>query len=108
MSRYRITVNSTGNGNPEFDPDEKLRNGMDVDGFMLLTFRNGEPHGQILMGVSVYELARGLAIGNTEADSAIRQATVIAEGLRKAEEIEKQDRRDRHARRLADMLTAKE
>lgn len=108
MSRYRITVNSNGNGNPEFDPDEKMQKGLDVDGFLLMTFRGGDPHGVFLMGVTTLEIARSIAGDKSEAGSVIHQATAIAEGLRKVEEIEKKDRMDRHARRLADMLTAKE
>ena len=104
MNKYRITVNSNGNSNPEFDPDEKMQKGLDVDGFLLMTFRGGDPHGVFLMGVTTLEIARSIAGDKSEAGSVIHQATAIAEGLRKAEEIKKQDDKNRTARELAEML----
>lgn len=104
MNKYRITVNSTGNSNPEFDPGEKMQKGLDVDGFLLMTFRGGDPHGVFMMGVTTLEIARLIAGDKSEAGSVIHQATAIAEGLRKADEIKKQDDKNRTARELAEML----
>ena len=108
MSKYIISVNSAGNSNPEFDPDERMQKGLDADGFVLMTFRNGDPHGVILMGVTVLEIARLMAADKSEAGSVIRQAIAIAEGLNKAEEIKKQDDKNKVARELADMLRMRE
>ena len=106
MSEYRITIRGTGNNNPEYDPDEMLKRGMEVDGFLLLTFKGGDPHSTSMMGCTTLEIARLIAGDKTEAGSTIRQAIAIAEGLMKAEEIYRKDNSNRMAKELADMLRA--
>ena len=106
MSKYKITIEGTRNNNPEYDPDESLKRGMDVDGFLLLTFKNGNPHSTSLMGCTTLEIARLFAGDKSEAGSVIRQAMAIAEGILKAEEIKKTEDRNTMARSLAEMLRA--
>ena len=106
MSKYKITIEGTGNNNPEYDPDEVLKRGMDVDGFLLLTFKDGNLHSTSLMGCSTLEIARLFASDKSEAGSVIRQAMAIAEGILKAEEIKKTEDRNTMARSLAEMLRA--
>lgn len=106
MSKYKITIEGTRNNNPEYDPDEVLKRGMDVDGFLLLTFKDGDPHSTSLMGCTTLEIARSIAGDKSEAGSIIRQAFAIAEGIMKAEEIHKRENSNRMAKELADMLRA--
>ena len=106
MGKYIITaqLNPMGDGNPDFAPDEKLMNGIQADGFMLLTFADGKPRAKIVMGCSTLELATALAYGEDESDGAILQAIAIAEGLKKADAIRKEYDRNRTARTLVDLL----
>ena len=107
MEKYKITIRSNGDINPEFDLDEALKAGMDVDGFLLLTFKNGDPYATSLMGCTTFEIARAIASDMSEGGSAIRQAAAIAEGLQKAKEIYKKDNMNSVAKELAEMLRAK-
>lgn len=105
MSRYIIRVNETC-GNPEFAPDEKLQNGIDSDGLLLLTMKNGKPQSQVIQGMSTMDLALLLSEEETEAGSTIGQAIAIAEGLKKARKIERESRAHRTATEIAEMLRA--
>lgn len=107
MEKYKITIRSNGDINPEFDLDEALKAGLDVDGFLLLTFKNGEPYAASLMSCTTLEIARAIAGDMSEGGSAIRQAAAIAEGLQKAREIYKKDNMNRAAKEMAEMLRAK-
>ena len=107
MEKYKITIRSNGDINPEFDLDEALKAGMDVDGFLLLAFKNGAPYATCLMDCSTLEIAEVIAGDNSEGSSVIRQAAAIAEGLQKAKEIYKKDNMNSVAKELAEMLRAK-
>ena len=107
MEKYKITIRNNGDINPEFDLDKDLKAGIDVDGFLLLTFRNGEPYATSLMSCTTFEVARAIADDMSEGGSAIRQAAAIAEGLQKAKEIYKKDNMNSAAKALAEMLRAK-
>lgn len=107
MNKYIVQVKMDPNGdcNPEFGPEKKLEEGLPADGYVLLTYRDGRPSATLICGVSIMEIAHMIAGDNTEAGSAIRQAIAIAEGLRKAKEIEKSDSAKRTARNIADLLS---
>ena len=97
MYRYTIKVEAGEGCNKEFGPDEELREGVNVDGFVLLGLRNGKPGVVVLYGVTTYELATMIGADTSEGGSVIRQAAAIAEGIRKAKEIKQADDRDRTA-----------
>ena len=108
MSMYKITIEGAKDNKPEFNPDEELANGTDADGFLLVTFRNGEPYAMSVCHITVMQLASMIAErGRDEASSIIRQAVAISEGLKKAEEIREEDDRRRAAKNLADLLRMK-
>ena len=100
MYRYTIKVEAGEGCNQEFVPDEELREGVNVDGFVLLGLRNGQPGVVVLYGVTTYELATMIGADTSEGGSVIRQAAAIAEGIRKAKEIKQADDRDRNAGEL--------
>ena len=100
MYKYTIKVEAGEGCNQEFVPDEELREGVNVDGFVLLGLRNGQPGVVVLYGVTTYELATMIGADTSEGGSVIRQAAAIAEGIRKAKEIKQADDRDRNAGEL--------
>ena len=55
-----------------------------------MTMKDGRPGAVVLMGITTLDLARMLAGGSDDGSSVIRQAIVIADGLRKAAEIERE------------------
>ena len=80
---YIIRVESC---NPEFETDSQLREGIHVDGFLLLATRDGNPAVECMNGMSIMELAKFFCTNN-EACTALQQAAAIGEGMRKAEKI---------------------
>ena len=72
-----------------------------------MTMRDGRPGAVVIMGVTMLDLARLLADGSSDGGSTIHQAIAIADGLRKAVEIDKEYTKTKHAREIADMLMAR-
>ncbi len=72
-----------------------------------MTMKDGQPAAVVLMGITTLDLARMLAGGSDDGRSVIQQAIAIADGLRKAAEIDKEHTKMKHAREIADMLMAK-
>ena len=66
-----------------------------------------QPGAVVIMGVTTLDLARMLADGSSDGGSTIHQAIAIADGLRKAAEIDKEYTKTKHAREIADMLMAR-
>lgn len=81
--KYTIRVESH---NPEFDVSEWLGEGIQADGFLLLTTKDGDPAAECMNGMSVMELAKFFCTNN-EVCSILQQAAAIGEGMRKAEKI---------------------
>ncbi len=81
--KYTIRVESH---NPEFDVGEQLREGIQADGFLLLTTWDGHPAAQCMNGMSIIELSKFFTLNN-EVCSMVQQAAAIGEGMRKAEKI---------------------
>ena len=94
-------------GNPEFGPDEKLVSGLECDGYLVMTAKNGKCSAKTCAGVTVMELACMLADDSDELGSLIRQAIVIAEGLRKASDIHREYEKNKAAQKLAAMFNIK-
>ena len=106
MSKYIIKAeqNTAGGGNPEYAPDRKLINGIEADGFLLMTMKDDRRDAVVIHDITTMELARMLAGDDSKAASVVRQAMAISEGLLKAEEIKKKDDKDAMARNMAEML----
>ena len=104
MSRYIIKaeLNPHG-GNPEYAPDKELQDGIEADGFALLTFKDDNPHCIVVHGVTTLDLAKMFANGK-ESTSIIWQAIAIAEGLNKAAEIAESSEKRNMAKMFAEIL----
>lgn len=110
MSKYIIKaqVSPTGECNPEFAPDKKVTDGIQADGFLIMTMKDDRPNNVTMYGLSTLDLARILASNRGEGDSVIWEAIAIAEGLIKAKEIHMESEKKRMARELAEMLKCKQ
>ena len=104
MNRYIVKV-ELAEGNPEYAPDEKLANGRECEGFLLLTLKDGKPDVCMIQNLTIIELSMLLTCGtDSDAASSIREASVIAEGMRKANEIRREYEKSRKARDFASFL----
>lgn len=99
--RYRIIVESE---NPEFQ-DEDL-NGMEADGFLLLTMKDGKPDVVVLHGMSINDLSEFFVLDD-ECVSILRQASAIAEGRRRAKEIWLEGKKSQMTSEIAKKLAGK-
>jgi hypothetical protein len=105
MSKYIIKAQLFPvGGNPDFAPDSEMVNGIEADGFLLMTMKDDRPSVVTIYGMTTMDLARMLAGDKSEASSVIRQAIAIAEGLNKAAEIAKEESKTKMAREIAEML----
>ncbi|MBQ1790163.1 MAG: hypothetical protein II008_08300 [Oscillospiraceae bacterium] len=108
MSKYIIKAQlSPVGGNPDFAPDSEMVNGIEADGFLLMTMKDDRPSVVTIYGMTTMDLARMLAGDKSEACSVIRQAIAIAEGLNKAAGIAREDGKTKRAREIAEMLRSK-
>ena len=104
MSKYIIKVQGTEDMNPEFAPASELLNGLEADGFVILGTKNGKHCFTVIHGVSTMDIATMLARDGDESENTIQQAIAIAEGLKKAREIEMNGEKIRMAKGLAEIL----
>ena len=89
---YIIKVEPGEGCNEEFAPDESQRKGVELGGYFLIGFdRDGDPKYEAVASINVMNVANMLAFKKTKAVSVLWQAFAIAEGLRKATEIEKKN-----------------
>ena len=108
MSKYIIKAQlSPCGGNPDFAPVSEMVNGIEADGFLLMTMKDDRPSVVTIYGMTTMDLARMLAGDKFEASSVIRQAIAIAEGLNKAAEIAKKESETKMATKIAEMLRSK-
>lgn len=100
-NNYRVQANAT---NPDFEPESRIKEGIECAGFLLITFNeNGEPMTEAMAGISIDTIARFIATnanGNGMVANNLRQAAIIAEGYLKAMKIEEQYQ---HERRLKEI-----
>ena len=94
--------NPMGGGNPEFAPQKELRDGIEADGFLILTFKGDRPGATVIHGLTTMDLARMIA--SQEGGSVLYQAIAIAEGLNKAAEIMRKNARTEMAKTFAELL----
>lgn len=98
---YRVQANAT---NPEFEPESRIKDGVECAGFLLITFdEDGNPLTEAAAGVSIDEIARYIATGANEGGyvaNYLQQATIIAEGYLKAMKIEEEYRSHRKFERF--------
>ena len=98
--KYTIRVEC---GNPEFEADSELREGIQMDGFFLVAIRDGKPAVECIEGMATMDLARFFMTG-TEVCSVLRQAAAIGEGLRNAEAIQKEAEEQQSKKKVARII----
>lgn len=94
MASYRIIVLPTEECNPEYAPEKDLQEGIEVDGFAIVTQREETPYSEGLMAMSVDMLSKWMRkksqAGNIfraaagKADADIRAVEILKENERKA------------------------
>ena len=109
MGKYTIKAQITPGGgySEEYNPDSQLVNGIEADGFLIMTIKGDRPGAAIIHNLTTMDLARLFTDEETEVGSSIHQALAIAEGLNRAAEIKKKYDRERTAKNLVEMLRAK-
>lgn len=90
MSKYIVTVKPGEECNPEYAPDKDLQEGMGIDGYILIGFKNEKPYLESMMGVSVSHISKWIR-RKTQGANNIRKACAIAEGELKAMEIDEEE-----------------
>lgn len=86
---FRVQANAT---NPDFEPESRIKEGIECDGFLLITFNeDGKPITEAMAGVSIEKIAKYIATqanGGGNVANYLRQAAIIAEAYIKAMKIE--------------------
>lgn len=93
MDRSYVIKIEPGEGcSEEFAPDKLAREGLKCNGYLLIGFdEDGDPVFDTIYGINVMQIAQALAYrGLKNTFSILWQAFAIAEGLKKAHEIRKQ------------------
>lgn len=96
--KLSYTIRAESN-NPEFK-DSELPDGIQADGFFLVAIRDGKPSMECMNGMTTMDLARFFTTG-TEVCSVLRQAAAIAEGMRKADAIRKEEEEQQIRKKIA-------
>ena len=91
MNNYTIRVESH---NPEFKVNERLSNGEQVDGFVLLGIRNDKPYMEIMDGMRIDDLSEFWRT-DSRMCYVLRQAAAIGEGRRAADSIHEEWERNK-------------
>lgn len=86
MSKYICKVLPTKECNEDFAPDRDMKDGIEVDGFVLIGFKDGKPHFESMMGVNTEQLSNWIR-RQGPGGKHILAACEIARGEIRAEEI---------------------
>lgn len=93
MSKYTIKVIPEKECNPDFYPDEDLRDGIEADEYVIIGFKNRKPAFEGINGLTVRDLADWIR-RKERGGQIIRKACAIAEGEIRAVEIDNEDKGD--------------
>lgn len=93
MGKYICKVLPAEECNKDFAPDRDMIEGVEVDGFMLIGWRDRKPYFESMMGVSIEDLKKWIRRKSTGAQK-VRAASAMAEGEIRAAEIVDEDQRD--------------
>ena len=87
--KYRIKVEPAEDYNPEFPIPEMLAEGFQVDGFLVLGYRDGEDEKclRAIHGASVEDIKDLLEVEEDEVSCAVRAACALMDGEDKADRI---------------------
>ena len=86
MSKYICKVLPTKECNEDFAPDRDMKDGIEVDGFILVGFKDGKPHFESMMGVNTTQISKWIR-QQGPGGKHILAACEIARGEIRAEEI---------------------
>ena len=87
MSKYIVRVEENEVTPRERDLPQEAREGLEVDGFVLLTMVDGKPGVIFMHNIKTIDIARIIADEGSETECVLHQAFAIAEGLEKANAI---------------------
>ena len=90
MSKYICKVLPTKECNEDFAPDRDMQDGIEVDGFVLIGFRDGKPHFESIMGVNTTLISKWIR-QQGPGGKHILAASEIARGEIRAAEILDED-----------------
>ena len=90
MGKYICKVLPTEKCNEDFFPDEDLRQGVEVDGYVLIGFKDGKVSFETIMGISVGKISKWIR-NQSKGGKLISAACAIAEGEIRAKEILEED-----------------
>ena len=90
MGNYICKVFPTEECNEDFAPDEDLRKGVEVDGYMLIGFKDGKASFETMMGISLDKISKWIR-NQSKGGKLISAACAIAEGEIRAKEIMEED-----------------
>lgn len=90
MGKYICKVLPTETCNEDFAPDADLQEGVDVDGFILIGFKDGKALFETIMGTTVSCISKWIR-KQSKGGKLIRAACTIAEGEIRAKEILEED-----------------
>ena len=86
MRKYICKVLPTEECNEDFAPDRDMIEGVEVDGFMLIGWRDRKPYFESMMGISLEDLKEWICKRGPGAQK-VRAASAMAEGEIRALEI---------------------
>ena len=90
MGKYICKVLPTEKCNEDFTPDADLREGVEVDGYMLIGFKDGKASFETIMGISIDKISKWIR-NQSKGGKLISAACAIAEGEIRAKEILEED-----------------
>ena len=96
---YTINVKSE---NPEFPVDKEMQE-MQVDGFLLLSVKDGKPYIESMQGMTIHQLTM-FFLSDSDVCSDLREAGAISKGFREGVEIRMKAERKRKTKTLQGMM----
>lgn len=90
MGKYICKALPTEKCNEDFAPDADLREGVEVDGFVLIGFKDGKALFETIMGISMDKISKWIR-NQSKGGKLIRAACAIAEGEIRAKEMLEED-----------------
>ena len=107
MEKYYIKIMDRDEECDMMNQGKKRGIDIECDGYLFVTFKDGEPQSEHMCGISKKNIVDWLE-KDTEIVSNVRQASAIAEGWRSAMEIYRQHKAKQHAKKLMSIFRAED
>lgn len=107
MGKYICKVLPGERCNEDFAPDQDMIDGIEVDGFILIGFKDGKPMFESMMGITINDISKWIRRQGPGGNK-IRAACAIAEGEIRAMEITEEDENGVTLTGKMPILTAKQ